>query len=51
MNTDDQAILQKIADTLDQILTELRKGSDRHEELDQASADAEYKRQNPYDNV
>ena len=48
MNTDEQSLLQKIAGTLEEILAELRKGSERHEELDQASADSEYKRQNPY---
>jgi hypothetical protein len=51
MNTDEQALLQKMAGTLDEILGELRKGSERHEELDQSNADAEYKRQNPYENV
>ncbi len=51
MNTDEQALLEKIAGTLEEILAELRKGSERHEELDQASADAEYKLQNPYENV
>ncbi len=51
MNTDEQALLQKIAGTLEEILSELRKGSERHQELDQANADVEYKRQNPFDNV
>ncbi len=51
VNTDEHALLQKIAGTLEEILAELRKGSERHQELDQANADAEYKRQNPYDNV
>ncbi len=51
MNTDDQTLLQRIAGTLEEILAELRKGSERHEELDQASVDAESKRQNPYDKV
>ena len=51
MNTDEQALLEKIAGILEEILAELRKGSERHEELDQATADAEHKRQNPYENV
>jgi hypothetical protein len=51
MNTGDQALLQKIASILEEILAELRKGSERHQELDQASADVEYKRQNPFENV
>ena len=51
MHTDEQALLQKIAGTLEEILSELRKGSERHEELDQANADAEYKLRNPYENV
>ena len=51
MNTDEQSLLEKIAGTLEEILAELRQGSERHKELDQATADAEYKRQNPYENV
>jgi len=51
MNADEQDLLKKIASTLEEILAELRKGSERHEELDQATADAEHKRQNPYENV
>lgn len=51
MNTDEQALLQKMAGTLEEILSELRKGSVRHEELDQANADAEYKLRNPYENI
>ena len=51
MNTDEQALLQKMAGTLEEILSELRKGRERHKELDQSNADAEYKLRNPYDNV
>ncbi len=51
MSTDEQALLQRIAGTLDDILAELRKGSERHEELDQSKADAEFKRQNPFENI
>ncbi len=51
MNTDEQVLLKKIAGTLEEILAELRRGSERHEELDQASADAEHKRQNPFENI
>jgi hypothetical protein len=51
MDTTDKPVLQEIASTLEEILAELRKGSERHEDLDQANADAEYKRQNPYDKV
>lgn len=51
MLTDEQALLQKMAGTLEEILGELRKGRDRHEELDQANAEAEHKLRNPYENV
>ena len=51
MNTDELGLLGRMADTLDAILAELRKSGQRHEELDQSKADAEYKRQNPFDNI
>ena len=51
MNTDDRPLLEKIAGTLEEILSELRKSSDRHKELDESNAAAEYKIQNPYENV
>ena len=51
MNTEDRPLLEKIAATLEEILTELRKGSERHKELDETNAAAEYKIQNPYENV
>ena len=51
MNTDEQALLEKMAGTLEEILNELRKGRERHEQLDQSNADAEHKIQNPYENV
>ncbi len=51
MQTDEQTLLQRIASTLDQILAELRKGSERHEQLDQISADAEELRKDPFSNV
>ena len=51
MSTDDHAVLLKMANTLDEILIELRKGTDRHEELDQSNADAEELRKDPYSNI
>ncbi len=51
MSTDDQALLQRMANTLDDILLELRKGTDRHQEIDQSNVDAEELRKNPYSNV
>ena len=51
MNSDESPVLEKIAATLDEILAELRKGSERHKELDESNAAAEYKIQNPYENV
>jgi hypothetical protein len=51
MQTEDRPLLEKIAATLDDILTELRKGSERHKDLDESNAAAEYKLQNPYENV
>jgi hypothetical protein len=51
MNTDERPLLEKMAVTLDEILIELRKGRERHKELDESNAAAEYKIQNPYENV
>ena len=51
MNTDERPLLEKIAGTLEEILGELRKGRERHEELDESAAAAEYKIRNPYENV
>lgn len=51
MNTDERPLLEKIAGTLEEILSELRKGRQRHEELDKATAAAEYKIRHPYENV
>ena len=51
MNTDDRPLLERIAGTLEEILCELRKGSERHKELDESNAAADYKIQNPYENV
>ena len=51
MNTDERPLLEKIAGTLEEILSELRKGRERHKELDEAAAAAEYKLRNPYENV
>jgi hypothetical protein len=51
MNTDERPLLEKIAGTLEEILSELRKGRERHKELDESAAAAEYKIRNPYENV
>jgi hypothetical protein len=51
MQTDEQPLLQRIASTLDQILAELRKGSERHDQLDQSNAEAEELRKDPFSNV
>ena len=51
MNTDEQRTLEKMSDTLEAILSELRKGRERHEDLDESNAAAEYKIRNPYENV
>lgn len=53
MTTDERPLLEKIAGTLEEILSELRKGRQRHEELDKAAAAAaaEYKIRHPYENV
>jgi len=51
MHTDEQPLLQRIASTLEEILAELRKGSERNEQLDQSNADAEELRKDPYSNV
>ena len=51
MATTEEALLQKIAGTLDDILGELRRGADRHEELDKSNAEAEDLRRNPFHNV
>lgn len=48
---DEQTLLTRIAGTLDEILAELRKGSERHEQLDQTNAEAEELRKDPYSNV
>jgi hypothetical protein len=51
MQTDNQALLERIASTLDQILAELRKSSERHEQLDQSKAEAEELRKDPFSNI
>ena len=51
LNTDERPLLAKIAGTLEAILSEMRKGNERHKELDESNAAAEYKLQNPYENV
>ena len=51
MNIEDRPLLEKMSATLDEILIELRKGRERHRELDESNAAAEYKIQNPYENV
>lgn len=51
MNTDERQVLEKMAGTLEEILSELRKGRERHRELDETAAAAEYKIRNPYENV
>ncbi|HLO21783.1 MAG TPA: hypothetical protein VK192_15005 [Sphingomicrobium sp.] len=51
MNTNEEVLLQKMADTLDSILVELRRGADRHDELDKSAAKAEDIRRNPYRNI
>jgi hypothetical protein len=51
MNTNDEALLQKIAGTLENILQELRRGGDRHDELDKVNAEAEDLRRNPYRDI
>ena len=49
--TDDSTTLNKISATLDDILAELRKGSERHEQLDQTNAAAEELRKDPFSNI
>jgi len=51
MSVNEEALLQKIASTLESILAELRRGADRHDELDKSAAEAEDIRRNPYRNV
>ena len=51
MSTDEQRSLEKMAGTLEEILSELRKGRARHKELDESNAAAEYKIRNPYENI
>jgi hypothetical protein len=51
MAADEQALLQRIATTLDEMLVEMRRASERHSELDKTSADAAHLRQNPFSNV
>jgi hypothetical protein len=43
----EEALLQKIAGTLDDILVELRRGADRHDEIDKSAVEAEETRRNP----
>jgi hypothetical protein len=49
--TNESATLDRIATTLDAILAELRKGSERHEQLDQSTAEAEKLRRDPFSNI
>ena len=51
MQMEDSQVLDRIANTLEDILSELRKAGERHRELDETNAAAEYKLQNPYENV
>jgi hypothetical protein len=51
MTTNEEGLLQKISGTLESILEELRRGGDRHDELDKANAEAEDLRRNPYRNI
>ena len=51
MQTENNPVLDRIANTLEDILSELRKAGERHRELDETNAAAEYKLQNPYENV
>ena len=51
MNTNEHELLERIATTLDEMLVEMRRASERHSELDKVSADAEHLRQNPFQNV
>ena len=51
MTSDDRPLLEKMSRTLEEILGELRQGRERHKELDESNAAAEYKIQNPYENV
>ena len=51
MATEEQALLQRIATTLDEMLAEMRRASERHSELDRSAAEAEHARRNPYQNV
>lgn len=51
MATDEQALLERIATTLDEMLVEMRRASERHSELDKSAAEAEHALQNPYSNV
>ena len=49
--TDESSTLERIATTLDEILVELRKGSERHQQLDQSTAAAEELRKDPFSNI
>jgi hypothetical protein len=49
--TDENSALDRIATTLDAILAELRKGTERHEQLDQSTAAAEELRKDPFSNI
>ena len=49
--TDEASTLERIAATLDDILAELRKGTERHEQLDETTAAAEELRKDPFSNI
>lgn len=49
--TNESTTLDRIAATLDEILVELRKGSDRHEQLDESNAAADELRKDPFSNI
>lgn len=51
MDITQNALLERMAATLDQMLAEMRQANERHLQLDQSAADAEHARRNPYENV
>jgi len=51
LGTEEHTLLQRIANTLEEMLLEMRRASERHEQLDKSAAEAEHAIQNPYSNI
>lgn len=51
MTSNEEQLLQRIADTLDKMLEEMQQANMRHQELDQSKADAEAATRDRYKNL